>query len=179
MSSLAIPAGLELPRIPGIRDLLDHVGEKLGELGLRGELKGVNLDKVGFSNAAELIVLDSVLNDHTTNLYTTPHLALTTVAVGETDTGATLTEAAYTGYARKAIAAADLSPAAAGSKTNSAALIFAACTAGSAVVIGWAVVNSAAGAGDVILFGTCTSTTISTTQTPPQVAAGVLIANLD
>jgi len=179
MSALAIPAGLELPHIPGIRDLLDHVGEKLGGLGLRGELKGVNVDKVGFSNASEVIVLDSVLGDGATNLYTTPHLALTTVAVAETDTAGTLTEAAYTGYARKAILPADVSGAAAGSKTNSAQLVFAACTAGSAVVIGWAVVSSAAGAGDVILFGTCTSTTISTTQTPPQVAIGALVANLD
>jgi len=179
MSALAIPAGLELPRIPGIRDLLERVGDKLGGLGFRGELRGANVAEVGFSNASELIVLDSVFGDGVTNLYTTPHLALTTVAVAETDTAGTLTEAAYTGYVRKALAAADLSPAAAGSKTNSAAQVFPGCTAGSAVVIGWALVSSAAGAGDVILFGTCTSTTVSVTQTPPQVAAGVLIANLD
>jgi len=134
----------------------------------------------GFSDATELLVLDSVFGDGTTNLFTAPtYLALTTVAVTETDTAATITEANYTGYARKALAAADMSAAAAGSKTNSAAQVFAGCTAGTSIVIGWAVVSTASGAGTVIMFGTCTSTTISTTQTPPQVAAGVLVANLD
>ncbi len=84
-----------------------------------------------------------------------------------------------TGYARKALAAADGSAAAAGSKTNSAAQVFAGCTAGTSTVIGWAVVSTATGAGTVIMFGTCTSTVISTTATPPQVAASGLVANLD
>jgi hypothetical protein len=134
----------------------------------------------GFSDATELLVLDSVFGDGTTNLFTAPtYLALTTVAVAETDTAATITEANYTGYARKALAAADMSAAAAGSKTNSAAQVFAGCTAGTSTVIGWAVVSTASGAGTVIMFGTCTSTVISTTQTPPQVAASGLVANLD
>ena len=68
----------------------------------------------GLSDATELLVLDSLFGDGTTNLFTAPtYLALTTVAVTEADTAATITEANYTGYARKALAAADLSPAAA------------------------------------------------------------------
>jgi hypothetical protein len=134
----------------------------------------------GYSNFAENEVLDSSMGDHATiNIFTAPtHLALTTVAVAETDTGSTITEANYTGYARKSIAAADLGAAASGSKSNSAQQQFAACTAGSSVVIGWALCTAST-AGNVIFFGTCTSTTISSTQTPATVAVGALTATLD
>ena len=118
---------IQLPAVnPGLtmRDLLEVVKGKLAELGL---------EMAGFSNAQELEVLDSVFGDHASiNLNAAPtYLALTTSAVGETDTGASLVEAAYTGYARKSIAAADMSAASGGSKTNSALLTFADCTAGS------------------------------------------------
>lgn len=133
----------------------------------------------GFSNGVENKVLDHVWGDGAYTVTAPVHLALTTVAVAETDTAGTLTEANYTGYARKALAALDLSAAASGSKTNSAQQQFANCTAGSSVVIGWAVTDTTTGVGDVICFGTCTSTTISTTQTPATIAAGGLVLNLD
>lgn len=133
----------------------------------------------GFSNAVENKILDHIMGDGTYTVTAPTYLALTTVAVAETDTAASITEAAYTGYARKSIAAADVSAAASGSKTNTAAQLFADCTAGTSTVIGWALVSSSAGAGDVIMFGTCTSTVISTTQTPPTVGIGGLVLNLD
>lgn len=133
----------------------------------------------GFSNAVENKILDHIMDDGTYTVTAPTYLALTTVAVDDTMTAATITEANYTGYARKSIAAADMSAAAAGSKTNSAALTFAACTAGSSTVIGWALVSSSSGAGDVIMYGTCTSTVISTTQTPATIAIGGLVLNLD
>ena len=139
----------------------------------------------GFGDAVELKILDHVFGDGT-YAAVTPYLALTTAAVNESDVAASMAggtgEANYTGYLRKAIAAADMSAAAAGSKTNGLAITFDACTGGSAVVIGWAVVSAGPArlaAGDVVLFGTCTSTTISTTQTPATVAPGGLVANLD
>src|SRR5258708_2847114 len=115
------------PRIdnPALRDIFEHVKGALGEMGF---------DKVGLGNEAENEVLDSIFGDHATiNLYGPGvYLALTTVAVAETDTGSTITEAGYTGYARKKIEPAAMSAAASGSKTNSEALTFAACTASSA-----------------------------------------------
>lgn len=165
---------IPLPFTPGRR----YTKEQLLE-GVRGALRGFGLDMVGLSNDVENKTLDHLFGDGTYTVTAPTSLALVTSAVAESDTAATLVEAAYTGYARKALAAADLSAAASGSKTNSAQQQFANCTAGSSVVIGWAVCTSSSGAGDVIFFGTCTSTTISTTQTPATIAASGLVLNLD
>lgn len=173
--------GLLLPRGLGGTPLLQP-GESLKGLlrGIEKKLRGIGFTMAGFSNFMELEVLDSVFGDHASiNLFSAPtYLALCTVAVGETDTGSTITEANYTGYARKSMAASDLSAASAGSKTNSNAITFAACTAGSSTVIGWAQC-AASSAGNIGVYGTCTSTVISTTQTPATVAIGGLVANLD
>src|SRR5204863_621598 len=96
----------------------------------------------GFGDAVEAKILDHVFSDPS---YTapTPFLALGTGAIQEADVAATFggtTEANYTGYLRLSIAAADMSAAAAGSKTNTNVLTMAACTASSAVVIAWCVV---------------------------------------
>jgi hypothetical protein len=134
----------------------------------------------GFSNAYENLVLDHItgkasLSSPTVNgLY----LALCTVAPGETDTGSTLTEASYTGYARKQIVPADMTSASSGETHNNTTETFADCTAGSSTIIGWALCT-ASSAGSVVIFGTCTSTTISTTQTPATVASSGLSLSLD
>lgn len=136
----------------------------------------------GFSNAAELVVLDAIVGDAVTNLWGPPvYLALTTAAVGETDTSASLVEANYTGYARLAVGAADFAAAAAGQKQNSSQLTFANCTAGTSTIIGWALCNVAGtgAVGTVIMYGTCASTVISTTQTPATVAVNALTLQLD
>jgi hypothetical protein len=169
-SAIEVPR-LRLPSAPDFKGYIE---------GIRGELKKLGLLMAGFSNQAELDVLDSVYGDGSVNIYTAPtYLALVTVAVGETDTAGTLTEANYTGYARKATAAADMNAAAAGAKANGNSLVFAACTAGSSTIIGWASVTSSSGAGTVIVYGTCTSTVISTTQTPATIAVGALSVSLD
>jgi len=183
VTSLALPQpGIY---VPSPKEIWDSIRGGLSLEGLKAtsvsKPQGPTIDLMaGFADATELLVLDSIFGDGSTNLFTAPtYLALTTVAVGETDTAGSITEANYTGYARKSIAAADMSAAAAGSKTNGNALTFANCTAGSSTVIGWGVVSSSSGAGTLIVFGTCTSTVISTTQTPPNVAAGALVVNLD
>lgn len=124
--------------------------------------------------------------DHLTGkaAYTSPaplYLALCTVVPDDTSTGASVTEAGYTGYARKQVPAADWSAAAgAGAEVHNAVQEqFAACTAGTSTIIGWALVTSASGAGDVVAWGTATSTVISTTQTPATVAASGLSVGLD
>ena len=194
MSAVAVP-GLWLPETPHIElPKIATPGEVFDGLtrGLRDGLLGSEerpwrkaRDKLiswfaGFSDTAEIDVLDSVFGDHATiNLYAAPtYLALTTAAVAETSTGSTITEANYTGYARKAIAAVDMGAATTAGKSNTNALTYANCTAGSSVVIGWAQCTAAT-VGNVILYGTCTSVTISTTQTPATIGVGVLSATLD
>jgi hypothetical protein len=133
-----------------------------------------------FSDYWENAVLDGTFGDPTTPTITAPtYLALCTTVPTDASTGSTIVEATgATGYARKSIAAADMSAAASGSKTNSNQITFAAITAGSATVIGWALCDAST-AGNVLCWGTCTSTVISQTQSPPVVAVGGLVVTLD
>lgn len=136
----------------------------------------------GFSDEAENRILDHIFNDPVYTPATPLYLALTTSAVAESDTltNAAAKEAGYTGYARKSVAAADMAAAAAGSKASGVTLTFAACTAGTSTIIGWFLCTAASGTtGDMVVFGTCTSTVISTTQTPPTVNSGGLAVTLD
>lgn len=112
-------------------------------------------------------------------------LALCTVTPDSSKTGATITEANYTGYGRQAIAGAGWNAAAAGgagaasTATNNGVITFAACTAGSSTVIGWALCDSVTtGAGNMLWWGSATSTVISTTQTPATVASGGISESL-
>lgn len=147
----------------------------------RGALRGVGAALMSFSDYVEKKILDHLTGKAA---YTSPaplYMALCTVAPTDADTGSTITEANYTGYARIQVPAADwnaaagVSPAAA---TNAVQKQFAACTAGSSVVIAWALCDSLT-LGNVINKGTCTSVTISPTQTPATVAAGALSNTLD
>lgn len=137
----------------------------------------------GFSDAVERKILDHLFDDGTYTVTGPVYLALTTVAVAEGDTAATITEATYTGYARKAIANTDMNAASTTSnnttKVNGNALSFPGCTAGTSTCIGFAICSTSSGAGDVIMFGTLPSVVISTTQTPATVGAGALSAALD
>ena len=132
-----------------------------------------------FSNAAENLILDHALGKTSWTMPANVYLALCTVLPTDADTGATLTEANYTGYARKAVAAADLNAASGGSISNGNAITFAACTAGSSTIVGWALVTSSSGAGTIIAWGSMTSKLIDTSNTPPTVNAGALVVTLD
>jgi hypothetical protein len=108
-------------------------------------------------------------------------LALLTATPTNSSTGSTITEATYTGYARTELPAASISAAEEAAKSkieNSAELVYAACTASTSTITAWALCD-AASAGNVVMWGTCTSTVISTTQTPPTVAAKKLIGELE
>lgn len=129
----------------------------------------------GMSNAVELKVLEHLVAKTSYTMPTSPlYLALVTVAVAETDTAATITEANYTGYARKSVAGTDWASAAAGAIANANAITFAACTASTSTVIGFALCTSSSGAGDIIAFGTLASMVVSATQTPVNFAVGAL-----
>lgn len=133
-----------------------------------------------FSNYTEDHVLDHLTGK---TAFTSPgplYMALCTVLPDDTSTGATLTEATYTGYARKQIATADWNAASGGSVSNANAVTFANATAGSSTIVGWALCDSGTiGAGNVIAWGSCASTTITATQTPATFAAGALTIALD
>src|SRR5580704_17783370 len=105
-------------------------------------------------------------------------LALLTVVPTNSNTGATITEASYTGYARREVPASLLNSAVAGTPSsinNNAGFTFAACTGGTSTIIAWAACdNKETAKGNVIMWGTAASTVISTTQTPASIAESVL-----
>lgn len=108
------------------------------------------------------------------------YLALCTVEVKYSNTGATITEATgATGYSRKEITFAEAVEGETAEIYNAAEETMAAITAGEAKVIGWALCDSPeTGKGNLIAFGTCTETVISKTQSPPTVAAKALKVEL-
>jgi hypothetical protein len=114
--------------------------------------------------------------------YTAPaafFTALLRAAPTSTDTGATVTEANYTGYARQSTTMGAASAATPTNATNTAQLNFPACSAGTSTLLGFVCIDSVTiGAGTCIWFGTLASTVISTTATPPVVPASSLILSL-
>jgi hypothetical protein len=129
-------------------------------------------------NAVENKILDHITGQ-TSYTMPTPHLGLWTSAVDDTSTAATAGEANYTGYARVEISGTNMSAAASGAVTNDVAITFPAVTGGDDTITHWMLCSSSSGAGDNIAWGTCTSTVVNTTQTPPTVAIGALDITLD
>jgi hypothetical protein len=133
----------------------------------------------GMSNAVELKVLELLVGKTAYTVTSPLFLALTTATILETDTAGSLTEAAYTGYARKSVAGTDWGAASAGQIANVNAITFAACTGGTSTLLGFALVTSASGAGDIQAFGTLPSLVVSVTQTPVSFGVGALILTAD
>ncbi|MFA5936483.1 MAG: hypothetical protein WC822_01250 [Candidatus Paceibacterota bacterium] len=133
------------------------------------------------SDYLENMILDHVLSITSYTMPANVYIALTTVVPTDASTGATLTEATYTGYARKEILATDFpSGASSGSIANDTAITFDACTAGTSTIIGFAIMDSVTtGAGNVLYWGTVTSKVIDTSNTPPTIAIGALVVTED
>lgn len=150
--------------------------------GMRSWARSWGVFMAGLSDATEKLIIDHIINK-TAHTSATQYLGLTTVAVNDSDTSATVTEANYTGYARLNIPGSDWNAATGttAAATTANQKLFAACTAGSSTVIGWFLspISTTAGAGNITYFGTCTSTVISVTQTPATVNAGGLSVGLD
>jgi hypothetical protein len=109
----------------------------------------------------------------------TVFLALCTAAPTDSSTGATISEAGYTGYARLEVKGEKWTYSAPAIKNN-ATLTFAECTASESTIKGWALCDSGTkGAGNVIAWGTVTEVKISTTQTPATVNSEALVVELD
>lgn len=191
MSEIYIPTTEECARVSGVEIDIDFGRGRLSEYGRKLALEtdvgdgitaaarfGMSLSNASWSDYAENKILDHFLGKTSYTLVTPLYLALCTVVPTDASTGSTITQASYTGYARKAVAAADLNAAASGSTSNANKLEFAACTAGSSTIIGWALCDAST-AGNMICWGTTTSTVISTTQTPATIAVGGLVATQD
>ncbi len=124
--------------------------------------------------------LEGKLIDHSMGkaAFTMPtvYIALCTVMPTVGMSGATITEATYTGYSRKIINAADMNAAASGSASNANYLTFAQCTAGSSVIVAVALVDAPTiGTGNLLRW-VGTGLTVSTGVTPT-VAVGGLTVN--
>lgn len=109
-------------------------------------------------------------------------MALATAAPTSTTTGATLTEANYTGYAEVTIAGAGWNAATAATPsvaTNNGAITFGNNTGSPNTLLGFGIKDSATlAAGNMLWYGTLASVTITTTQTPPTVASASLSVSL-
>jgi hypothetical protein len=108
------------------------------------------------------------------------YLALCTAVPEDSKTGTTIIEANYTTYARLKVEGATWTSSGTSPTAikNNAELTLAACTAGNSTVIGWAGCDALT-VGNMLCWGTATSTVISTTQTPPKVAINALEITLD
>ena len=129
------------------------------------------------SDYAESKLLDHLMGKTSFTMPSTVYAALCTVTITDSMTGSTITEATYTGYSRKAIAASDLNAASGGVMTNANDIVFAACTAGTSTVIGVAIVD-ASSAGNLLAYSDVTSKVVDTTSTPATIAAGALSITL-
>ena len=123
------------------------------------------------SNYLELKVLDHVFGKAT---YTAPaniYVALCTSAPDDTSTGSTLTEANYTGYARKQTAPSDWNAASAGAISNANAITFDPCTVGTSSCTHFALVDAAT-TGNVLFWGALGATLAVSAGITPNIPAG-------
>ena len=129
------------------------------------------------SDYLELEILDHLFGKGS---YTPPtiYVALCTAAPNDASTGSTLTEATYTGYARKSTAAGDWNTASAGLTDNANAITFAACTGGSSTVTHFALVDAATN-GNCLIHGALTGSLAVSSGITPEFAAGELDVSLD
>jgi hypothetical protein len=165
--------------ITDVLDLAKSEQSRWSEIQDRLVLEGVPL---AISSGMSQYLMPAIIN-HTMDKAayaepTTVAMALCTAAPTSASTGASITEAAYTGYAETAIPATSLNSATAATPsvmTSSAAITFPNCTGGTSTLLGFVIKDSSTiGSGNSLWYGTLTSTTISTTQTPPTVASGSL-----
>ena len=169
-------AAIELGRLRPFNYVRERLGEGEAPLTpLANWLRGLGM--AGKFDYLEEKTLGHNMGKTSFTMPATVAIALCTTAPEDLKTGVNIVEANYTGYARLAVTGGQLTI----SGTNptkiatNVKLEFAACTGGSSTVIAYAIVDSATtSAGNGLYWGTCTSTVISTTQTPATIASGGL-----
>ena len=132
----------------------------------------------GFSDYAELKVLDFLFGSAQPALPATWYLALCSAMPD--DTTVNPTEGSYGGYARLAVTndTGSWSAAASGQKKNKIALNFATCVSGSGTIVGFAICDAVSN-GTVWAYGSLVTNKIISTGDVPQFAANDIVINLD
>lgn len=133
-----------------------------------------------FSDFLELELLDHVFGGADYTRPATVYMALCTSAPTDASTGSTLTEANYTGYARKAVTNnnTNFPAASSGSKSNGTAIVFDPCTGGSSTVTHFAIVDASSG-GNVLGWGALTAQLAVSNGITPEFGVGALTITLD
>jgi hypothetical protein len=135
---------------------------------------------MSFSNTAETAVLNQVFVgtalswNGNTNLW----LALHTADPGEAGTAVT-SEATYGGYARVVLTRATDFTVSGNTVSNANLEQFAACTSGSNIITHASIVDTASGAGNIIVRAALNSSITVSTGVQPQFAANALSFTLD
>jgi len=137
----------------------------------------------GYTDAYEVALLNAENQKTALGTVVDPwYMTLSIVAFNDTDTGTTAADGThvptYTGWARKTVAGTDMGTASGttGSVSNTSAITFAPCTAGTSTIIACA--NCADNTtGAMRKWGDVASTVISTTQTPATFAIGAYVTS--
>jgi hypothetical protein len=135
---------------------------------------------MSFSNAAETAVLQDVFNgtalpwNGNANLW----LALYTADPGEAGTAVT-SETSYGSYARAAVVRATGFTVASNQVSNNSLVQFPQCSSGSATLTHAAIVDTASGAGNIIVRAVLNTPIPVSTGIQPQFAANALTFTLD
>lgn len=130
------------------------------------------------SNYLENAILDHIFGESTYSAPANIYVALCTTAPTDTSTGSTLVEATYTGYARKSTAASDWGAASGGQVSNTGAIVFNPCTAGTSTVTHFALVDASSN-GNVLFWGALTASLAVSAGITPQFAIGELDITAD
>lgn len=135
---------------------------------------------MSFSNAAETAVLNQIFVGTALpwNSNTSLWLALHTADPGETGTAIT-SESAYGGYARVAVTRATEFTVSNPTISNAVLKQFPVCSSGSSTVTYASIVDTASGAGNIIVSGVLNSAVSVATGIQPQFAIGALVFTLD
>lgn len=135
---------------------------------------------MSFSNAAETAVLNQIFVGTALpwNANTDLWLALHTADPGEAGTAIT-SETAYGSYARVAVSRATGFTVSNPTISNAALAQFPVCTSGSSTVTHCSIVDSASGAGNILVSGILNSSVAVATGIQPQFAIGALVFTLD
>jgi hypothetical protein len=129
----------------------------------------------GLSNAVENKILDHLMGGPAYSPASPLALAITSVAVTESDTASTITKISYTGYADHTLPYSEWAAASGGGKATNTVIDFPQNTgATSPTAVGFAILNGA----DVVLYGTVPTTVISPNITP-EFASGALSITAD
>lgn len=132
-----------------------------------------------FSNYAENKILDHIVGKTS---FTMPSIwiGLWAATLSDTSTGATAGEPSGNNYSRKSTAAADWESAASGATQNANAITFATASGSWGTITDFALVdNATTGAGNIIAYGTLTTSKSISSGDTASFAAGDIDITLD